>query len=173
MKTFAVREPKGEPVATPSICSQRCPLNWKSWCFVQPSKHQLFQFSSWTNWRSCHALSLRPSYGECFQVLCQSHADNNSKHATMLIRAHRLSSSPDLFADEGNNLRSLSWYDFPVFILAGTPTSSSLTTLTSTTGEKNFQYLLKSNLSRALLRCVLIKLTCSHPHRHSNLIHVK
>ena len=33
----------------------------------------------------------------------QSHVDNKS----MLIRAHRVSSSPDLFADEDNNLRSM------------------------------------------------------------------
>ena len=40
----------------------------------------------------------------------QSHVDNKYKHSllkTMLIRAHRLSSSPDLFADECNNLRSM------------------------------------------------------------------
>ena len=40
----------------------------------------------------------------------QSHVDNKCKHSllkTMLIRAHRLSSSPDLFADECNNLRSM------------------------------------------------------------------
>ena len=39
----------------------------------------------------------------------QSHVDNKYKHSllkTMLIRAHHLSSSPDLFADECNNLRS-------------------------------------------------------------------
>ena len=40
----------------------------------------------------------------------QSHVDNKYKHSllkTMLIRAHRLSSSPDLFADECNNLRQM------------------------------------------------------------------
>ena len=40
----------------------------------------------------------------------QSHVDNKDKHSllkTMLTRAHRLSSSPDLFADECNNLRSM------------------------------------------------------------------
>jgi len=37
----------------------------------------------------------------------QSHVDNKSVLKTMLIRAHRVSSSPDLFADEDNNLRSM------------------------------------------------------------------
>ena len=40
----------------------------------------------------------------------QSHVDNKYKHSllkTMLVRAHRLSSSPDLFADECNNLKSM------------------------------------------------------------------
>jgi len=38
----------------------------------------------------------------------QSHVDNKSLLVkTMLIRAHHVSSSPDLFADEYNNLRSM------------------------------------------------------------------
>lgn len=37
----------------------------------------------------------------------QSHVDNTSVLKTMLIRAHRVPSSPDLFADEDNNLRSM------------------------------------------------------------------
>ena len=40
----------------------------------------------------------------------QSHVDNKYKHSllkTMLIRAHRLSSSPDLFTDECNNLKAM------------------------------------------------------------------
>ena len=40
----------------------------------------------------------------------QSHVDNKYKNSllkTMLIRAHRLSASPDLFTDECNNLNSM------------------------------------------------------------------
>ena len=52
----------------------------------------------------------RKTTNKGFLLHYQSHVDNKYKHSlfkTMLIRAHRLSSSPDLFADECNTLRSM------------------------------------------------------------------
>ena len=34
MNTLASKGPKGDPIATPSICSYRAPLNWNSCPFV-------------------------------------------------------------------------------------------------------------------------------------------
>ena len=34
IKTLASSGPSGEPMATPSICSYSCPLNWNSWYWV-------------------------------------------------------------------------------------------------------------------------------------------
>ena len=34
VKTFAIRRPRGEPIATPSVCSYNWPSNWKSWLVV-------------------------------------------------------------------------------------------------------------------------------------------
>ena len=34
MKTFANKGPRGDPIATPSVCSYRAPLNWNSWPLV-------------------------------------------------------------------------------------------------------------------------------------------
>ena len=34
IQVFAISGPNGEPIATPSICSCKSPLNWKSWSLV-------------------------------------------------------------------------------------------------------------------------------------------
>ena len=33
-KLFAISGPRGEPIATPSFCSFKWPLNWNNWFFA-------------------------------------------------------------------------------------------------------------------------------------------
>ena len=41
MKTLASNGPRGEPIATPSVCSYKAPSNWKSWFFVAARRRSI------------------------------------------------------------------------------------------------------------------------------------
>ena len=38
---LASKGPRGEPIATPSVCSYKAPSNWKSWFFVAARRRSI------------------------------------------------------------------------------------------------------------------------------------
>lgn len=76
MNAFAMRGTNGDPIATPSICSKRCPLNWKSWSFVAMlsslTKSSLLIFRLWV---LLNQLSLNALSAKIQRYICEEHCD--------------------------------------------------------------------------------------------------